>query len=77
MNLNNVDKYLKWLATITLIFGTLINSLGYYPLGPIILTVGGLIWLIVSVLWKEPALIVNNAVLSLAGIFGLIYANWS
>jgi hypothetical protein len=68
-----MDNYLKWVATATLITGTLVNALGFYPLGPIILLIGGLIWLVVSIIWKEPALIVNNAILSLAGALGLLY----
>lgn len=53
--------------------GTAVNSLGYFPLGPIILAVGGLIWLVVAIMWKEPALIITNAVMSAVGIGGLTY----
>jgi hypothetical protein len=65
--------YAKWFATAVLIIGTAINSLGYYPLGPIILAVGGFIWLAVSIAWREPSLIITNAVMSLTGIAGLLY----
>ncbi len=51
------------------------NSLGYYPIVPIILALGGFIWLVVSVMWREPALIVTNAVLFIVGVGGLIYTN--
>ena len=37
----DITFYFKWTATITLIVGTAINSLGFYPLGPIILIMGG------------------------------------
>lgn len=67
-----VDQLLKWTATAILILGTAVNSLGYYPQGPIILAIGGLIWLIVSVMWKEPALIITNGVMSVVGIGGLL-----
>jgi len=70
-----LDTLLKWTATLTLIVGTAINSLGFYPAGPIVLVVGGIIWLIVSIMWKEPALIVTNSVLSLVGIGGLFIAH--
>lgn len=69
-----LTTFLKWLATFTLIVGTAVNSLGHYPLGPIILIIGGLIWLIVSVMWKEPSLIVTNSVLTLVAIGGLTIA---
>lgn len=64
---------LKWLATATLIFGSFINSAGFYPLGPLILILGGIFWLIVAVLWKEPALIVTNAFMVAAGIIPLVW----
>lgn len=63
---------LKWLATSILIIGTGINSLGFYPLGPIVLALGGLIWLWVAIIWREPSLIVTNTVMSLVGVGGLL-----
>ena len=69
----HIDSYLKWLATITLIVGTAVNSLGFYPAGPLILITGGLLWLTVSIRWKEPALIVTNAIMSFTAIVGVSY----
>ncbi len=66
--LNNI---LKWLATVILIIGTGVNSLGYYPQGPLLLLLGGLLWLAVSIRWREPALIVTNGVMNLVAIAGL------
>ena len=68
--MNPID-ILKWSGTSLLVIGTGVNSLGYYPQGPILLVFGGLAWLTVSILWKEPALIVTNSVLALVGIGGL------
>lgn len=68
-----VDQYLKWIATVILIIGTAVNSLGYYPAGPLILAVGGAIWLVVSVMWREASLIVTNAVMTVTGLAGLCY----
>lgn len=65
--------YLKWLGTGILIVGTGVNSLGYYPAGPLILAVGGILWLIVSIRWREPALIATNAVMFICGAAGLIW----
>ncbi len=73
---NTTANFLKWVATATLIIGTAINSIGIYPLGPIILTLGGFVWLIVALIWREPALIVTNIVLVTVATIGLIYANW-
>jgi hypothetical protein len=69
----DLNFYLKWCATIILIIGTAFNSIGYYPLGPIILVVGGILWLIVSIRWKEPSLILTNGVMTLVAIVGLVY----
>jgi hypothetical protein len=71
MIMTGIDTVLKWIATVLLIVGTAVNSLGYYPAGPMILGVGGLFWTIVSFMWKEPSLIVTNSVLTAVTIIGL------
>jgi|TARA_B100001741_G_C16490584_1_gene569472 hypothetical protein len=71
-----IDVILKWVATLILIIGTFINA-GFpelYPLGPGLLALGGAVWLIVSFMWKEPALIITNGVLTIVGISGIILA---
>jgi len=72
--LNNV---LKWLATVLLIIGSGVNSLGYYPAGPLVLLAGGLIWLVVSIRWRETALIVTNVFMALVSIIGLVIHYWN
>ena len=67
-----LDTFLKWTATAVLIVGTGINAFGIYPLGAIILALGGLIWLAVSCMWSEPSLIVTNCVLFLVGTGGIV-----
>ena len=64
--------YGKWAATATLILATAVNSLGYYPLGPIIYLISGVLWIYVSVAWREPALIVTNVVITTVGAVGLL-----
>ena len=73
----NWTMYAKWIATVILIIGTGVNSLGYYPLGPIILIIGGFIWLAVSIAWREYSLILTNGVMSLTGIAGLLWKYFS
>jgi hypothetical protein len=68
-----IDSILKWLATSVLIIGTIANSAGYFPLGPIILIVGGLVWLVVSIRWREPSLIATNLAMTVAAIAGLTW----
>ena len=69
-------KLLKWIATGVLIVGTAVNSLGVYPLGALILILGSFLWLFVSIIWREAALIVTNTVLVSVAAGGLIYAYW-
>jgi hypothetical protein len=70
--MKDLNWYLKWTATAILIVGTAVNSLGYYPAGPLILVLGGLLWLIVSIRWREASLIVVNSVMTATGIAGLV-----
>jgi len=67
-----LNNMLKWTATLLLIIGTGINSLGYYPLGPLVLLAGGVVWLVVSVRWREASLIVTNGVMAVVGAAGLL-----
>lgn len=68
-----LDTKLKWIATAVLIVATALTSLNIYPLGPMLYLTGGLLWLVVSVMWKEPALIVTNLTLASVNAIGLIY----
>ena len=63
---------LKWFATAVLIIGTGFNSLGFYPTGPLLLILGGLIWLVVGIMWREASLIVTNGVMLGVGVTGLV-----
>ena len=63
---------IKWLATIAVITGTAFNSLGMYPQGPMVLVVAGVLWLMVSIHWKDKALIITNGTLTLVSISGLL-----
>lgn len=67
------DTYLKWIATALLVIGAALNSLNIYPYGPLINLMGGFVWLIVSIMWKEAALITTNVVLAGVTIIGLVY----
>lgn len=66
-------KFLEWSATVVLIVGTGFNSAGFYPIGPILLIAGGVLWLIVSIAWRKAALIVTNTVMLVTGLAGLWY----
>lgn len=64
---------IKWIATVILIVGSFVNSMGYYPLGPIILVLGGCFWLQVAIKMQDKPLIVTNAVMIMAGGLPLLY----
>jgi hypothetical protein len=68
-----IDFYLKWTATAILILGTAVNGLGYYPLGPLLLVLGGAIWLAVAIRVRDTPLIVTNLVMSLVGLAAVVF----
>ena len=68
---NQITNTLKWLGTLTLILGVGINSLGYYPLGPIVMMFGGVIWVVVGYMWQENSIILTNLIITLVSIIGL------
>jgi len=73
MENNRVNQWLEWLGTAILILGTAVNSLGYYPQGPILLCFGGVCWLTVSIRWRKPSLIVVNGIMMLTAVAGLFW----
>ncbi len=68
-----MTEVVKWLATLVLIIGTGVNGLGYYPLGPSILVVGGFMWLFVAIRVRDWPLIITNLVMSTVGLAAILY----
>lgn len=68
-----MTQTLKWLATAILIVGTAVNGLGYYPEGPLLLVLGGVIWLAVAVKVRDWPLIVTNLVMSTVGLAAVVW----
>ena len=66
-------KMMKWTATVILILGTAVNGLGFYPLGPLMLVLGGLVWLAVAIKVRDVPLIVTNLVMSLVGLTTVVW----
>lgn len=66
-------ELIKWTSTVILTIGTLVNALGYYPVGPLILMVGGFGWLAAAIKCKDNALIAVNLIMTLVAIGGMIY----
>lgn len=73
MDQNPLNLWLEWTGTAILILGTAVNSMGFYPQGPLLLVLGGFFWLTVSIRWRKPSLIVVNSVMTLTAIGGLLW----
>ena len=74
-----LDWYIKWFASIVLIFGAAVTALDMYPYNMYFQFVGVTGWLIVGIMWKDWALIVVNTVGSLilfAGIIHYLSTQW-
>jgi hypothetical protein len=69
----NIVETLKWLGTATLILGTAVNGLNFYPEGVLVLALGGAFWLAAALIVKDRPLIVTNAVMMLTGLVGVVY----
>ena len=60
--LHTIDWYIKWVASITLLFGMILTANNIYPYNLFLHFVGIGGWLIVAIVWNDRALIVINAV---------------
>lgn len=65
--------HIKWTATAALIAGTALNTPHLWPLGPLLMILGGILWFWVALVWRELSLVVTNAALVTAGIASVIY----
>ena len=69
-----LTKVLEWLSTLIVVSGVFLNSLGYYPEGPIIMVIGSCFWIIVGLRWKTPSIIITNSVICILSTSGLMYS---
>ena len=68
-----VDWYIKWIATIFVLTGISLRTTQEYMFADITLSFfGSLGWLIVSIMWKDKALTLLNAVASTILLYGFI-----
>ena len=72
--------YIKWFASIVLIFGAITTAMNLYPYNMYFQFVGISGWLIVGILWNDWSLIVVNVVGSTIMLMGIIhyqfYTDW-
>jgi hypothetical protein len=68
-----MNETLKWIATAVLVTGAAVNGMGLWPWGPLIHILGGALWLRASIVMKDRALIVTNAIMMVAGAVPLLW----
>ena len=71
-----LDWYIKWFASIVLIFGALTTAMNMYPYNMYFQWTGITGWLIVGIMWNDWALIVVNTVGSLILLVGIIHYHY-
>jgi len=69
------DWYVKWIASVLLIIGTILTSNNIFHLNLYFHSIGLFGWFIVSIIWNDRALLVINAV-SLAILVNGMVANY-
>jgi hypothetical protein len=71
--ISKIDWYIKWIASIILIIGICFRSTQQFPELDLILSFSGcLLWTIVSLMWKDRAMIVLNVVATFVLAMGLV-----
>ena len=67
-----IEFLFEWGSTIILLCGAALTSLNIYPMNVFLSIVGNLGWLVVSIMWRKPSLIVIQLVISFIYVAGLI-----
>ena len=67
-----IEVFFEWGSTLVLLVGAALTSLNIYPMNVFLSLAGNLGWLVVSVMWRKPSLIVIQLVISCIYVAGLI-----
>ena len=70
---HRLDWYIKWFASIVLIFGAVTTAMNLYPYNMYFQWTGITGWLIVGIMWKDWSLIVVNIVGSTIMMIGILH----
>ena len=65
-------QWMAWLATATLVLGSMLASLNIYPWYSVAFIIANTMWIIVGLLWREKSLIFMNAAITVIYIVGLL-----
>ena len=66
-------QWLAWLATATLVLGSILASFNFYPWYSVVFAVANTMWIVVGLLWRERSLVVMNSAITLIYIVGLLF----
>jgi len=66
-------EFLKWSGTVAGISGTALAALDIWPLAPLVLIANCGIWTLVGRFWREPTVIITNAVAGSIALAALIF----
>lgn len=69
---NKIEFIFEWGSTIILLCGAALTSLNIYPMNVFLSLAGNLGWLVVSVMWRKPSLIVIQLVITIIYVAGLV-----
>jgi hypothetical protein len=67
-----IEFIFEWGSTFILLCGAALTSLNVYPMNVFLSLAGNVGWLVVSVMWRKPSLIVIQLVISVIYVAGLI-----
>ena len=69
-----VEKWLKWIATASVILGAILTSADIQPYNMIVFNFGNICWLAIGIMWKEKSLVVLN--IGLIAIYAAGMLRW-
>ena len=67
-----IEFFFEWGSTFVLLCGAALTSLNIYPMNVFLSLAGNLGWLVVSLMWRRPSLIVIQLVISFIYVAGLV-----
>lgn len=69
---SKIEFVFEWGSTFILLCGAALTSLNIYPMNVFMSLAGNLGWLVVSLMWRKPSLIVIQLVITVIYVAGLI-----
>tara|TARA_B100001939_G_scaffold336932_1_gene340628 strand:- start:463 stop:750 length:288 start_codon:yes stop_codon:yes gene_type:complete len=70
------DWYIKWVSSVILIGGMLLNAQNVYPINLYVTAVGIAGWVIVGYMWKDRSIMILNTVALTIYLNGIVQFLW-